>query len=253
MKPPLKARLAGGELVVGTFVKTPSPIVVEVLALSALDCLCLDAEHAPFDRAAIDACVFAARAGGMDVVVRVPSAAPEHLLNALDCGATGVVVPHVRSADEARAVVKACHYGAGGRGYAGSSRAAGYTTIPMSRHKADSAAGTVVIAQIEDPEAVEAIDEIAAVEGVDALFIGRVDLTVSYRAEKLDDPRVVRAMETVCAAAKRHGRPVGMFLSRPEEVALWRDKGATLFLLGSDHSFLLSGAAELLRHAKSAR
>ena len=250
MKLPLKTRLASGELIVGTFVKTPSPIVVEVLALSALDCLCLDAEHAPFDRAAIDACVFAARAGGMDVVVRVPSAAPEHLLNALDCGATGVVVPHVRSADEARAVVKACHYGAGGRGYAGSSRAAGYTTIPMSQHKANSAAGTVVIAQIEDPEAVEAIDEIAAVEGVDALYIGRVDLTVAYGAEKLDDPRVVTAMETVCAAAKRHGRPVGMFLSRPEEVARWRDKGATLFLLGSDHGFLLSGAAELHRQTK---
>ncbi len=250
MKTPLKARLAGGELIVGTFVKTPSPMVVEVLALSALDCLCLDAEHAPFDRAAIDACVFAARAGGMDVVVRVPSAAPEHLLNALDCGATGVVVPHVRSADEARAVVRACRYGAGGRGYAGSSRAAGYTTVSMPQHKANSAAGTAVIAQIEDPEAVEAIEEIAAVEGIDALYIGRVDLTVAYGAEKLDDPRVVTAMETVCAAAKRHGRPVGMFLSRPEEVARWRDKGATLFLLGSDHGFLLSGAAELHRQTK---
>ena len=251
MKAPLKARLAAGELIVGTFVKTPSPIVVEVLALSALDCLCLDAEHAPFDPATIDACVFAARASGMDVVVRVPSAAPEHLLNALDCGATGVVVPHVRSAEEAQAVVKACHYGAGGRGYAGSSRAAGYTTVPMSQHKVNSAAKTVVIAQIEDPEAVEAIDEIAAVGGVDALYIGRVDLTVAYGAEKLDDPRVVTAMETVCAAARQHSRPVGMFLSRPDEVALWREKGATLFVLGSDHGFLLSGAAELHRQTKA--
>ncbi len=251
MTSPLKQRLAGGELLVGTFVKTPSPIVVEVLTLSALDVLCLDAEHAPFDRAAIDSCVFAARAGGMDVVVRVPSAAPEHLLNALDCGAAGVVVPHVRSAGEARAAVKACHYGSGGRGYAGSSRAAGYTTVPMSQHKANSAARTVVIAQIEDPEAIEAIDEIAAVEGIDALYIGRVDLAVAYGAEKLDDPRVVTAMETVCAAAKQHGRPVGMFLSRLEEVALWRAKGATLFLLGSDHGFLLSGAADLHRSVRS--
>ena len=252
MKRPLKERLAAGELIVGTFVKTPSSIVVEVLALSALDCLCLDAEHAPFDRASIDACVSAARAGGMDVLVRVPSAAPEHLLNALDCGATGVVVPHVRSAEEARAVVKACHYGAGGRGYAGSSRAAGYTTVPMTQHKANSLARTVVIAQIEDPEAVEAIAAIAAVEGVDALYLGLVDLTVAYGAERLDDSRVVAAMETVCAAAKLHRRPVGMFLSQPEEVALWREKGATLFLLGSDHGFLLSGAAELQRRVRSA-
>lgn len=251
MKLPLKARLAGGELIVGTFVKTPSPMLVEVLALSALDCLCLDAEHSPFDRTAIDACVFAARAGGMDVVVRVPSAAPEHLLNALDCGAAGVVVPHVRSAEEARAVVKACHYGRGGRGYAGSSRAAGYAAVSISQHKANSLVRTVVIAQIEDPEAVDAIDEIAAVEGVDALYIGRVDLTVAYGAEKLDDARVVTAMETVCAAARRYDRPVGMYLSNPDEVALWREKGATLFLLGSDHSFLLSGAADLHRSVKS--
>ena len=248
---PLKSRLAGGELIVGTFVKTPSPMLVEVLALSALDCLCLDAEHSPFDRAAIDTCIFAARAGGIDVLVRVPSAAPEHLLHALDCGATGVVVPHVRSADEARAVVKACHYGPGGRGYAGSSRAAGYATIPMSQHKANSLARTVVIAQIEDTEAVDAIDEIAAVDGVDALYIGRVDLSVAYGAERLEDQRVVTAMEAVCAAAKHRNRPVGMFLSRPEEVSVWREKGATIFLLGSDHGFLLSGAADLHRQVKS--
>ena len=256
MKAPLKARLAAGELIVGTFVKTPSPIVVEVLALSALDCVCLDAEHAPFDRAAIDSCILAARASGMDVLVRVPSAAPEHLLNALDCGATGVVVPHVRSAEEARAVASACHYatgsGAGSRGYAGSSRAAGYTTLPMSQHKTNSAARTVVIAQIEDPEAVESIDEIAAVDGFDALYIGRVDLTVAYGADTLDDPRVVTAMERVCTAGRQHSRPVGMFLAKPEEVALWRNQGATLFLLGSDHGFLLNGAAALHNHIKSA-
>ena len=121
----------------------------------------------------------------------------------------------------------------------------------MSQHKANSLARTVVIAQIEDPEAVEAINEIAAVEGVDALYIGRVDLTVAYGADRLDDSRVVMAMEAVCAAARRNNRPVGMFLSRAEEAVLWREKGATLFLLGSDHGFLLSGAAELHRSVKS--
>ncbi len=67
----------------------------------------------------------------------------------------------------------------------------------------------------------------------------------------MDDPRVVTAMETVCAAAKRYQRPVGVYLSSPEEVALGRDKGATLFPLGSDHVFLLRGAAELHRSVNS--
>lgn len=246
----LKTRLAAGDLVVGTFVKTPAPIVVEVLTLTALDCLCLDAEHAPFDRGSLDACILAAQSGGMDVLVRVPSGAPEHLLHALDCGATGVVVPHVRSVAEAEAVVKAAHYGPGGRGYAGSSRAAGYTTVPMARHKAKSAGQTVVIAQIEDPEAVEQIEAIANVAGLDALFVGRVDLTVAYDAETQDDPRVTAAVERVCAAGLAAGKPVGMFLARTEDVAYWRGRGASLFLLGSDHVFLLAGANELMRRVK---
>ncbi len=246
----LKERLAGRELVVGTFVKTPSPIVVEVLGQTVLDCLCLDAEHAPFDRPTLDTCIFAARAANMDVLVRVPSGAPDHLLNALDCGATGVMVPHVRSVAEAKAVVLAAHYGPGGRGYAGSSRAAGYTTLPMAHHLARSAERTVVIAQIEDPEAIEAVEAIAAVAGLDALFVGRVDLTVAYGAETQDDPRVVAAVERVCAAGLSAGKPTGMFLARVEETAYWQSRGASLFLLGSDHGLLLAGANELVRRVK---
>ncbi len=244
-----KARLADGEMLVGTFVKTPSPIIVEVLSATALDCLCLDAEHAPFDRGMLDLCILAARAAAKDVLVRISSAAPEHILNALDCGATGVVVPHVRSAEEAEAAVRASHYGAGGRGYAGSSRAAGYTSISMAAHLAASAARSVVVLQIEDPEAIEDIEEIAKVPGVDALFVGRADLTVAYGADSQDASRVVTAVEKVCEAGLRHGRKVGMFLARVEDVPAWRARGANLFLLGSDHGFLLSGAADLLRRS----
>lgn len=247
----LKARLAARDLLVGTFVKTPSPITVEVLGLSALDCLCLDAEHAPFDRGSLDACILAARAGSLPVLVRVPSSAPEHILNALDCGATGVLVPHVRSAAEAEAAARAAHYGPGGRGYAGSSRAAGYTTLPMAQHKAGSADRTVVIAQIEDPDAIDVVDDIAAVPGIDALFVGRVDLTVAYGAESQDDPRVVMAVERVCAAGVAANKPVGMFLARVDDVSQWRARGASLFLLGSDHTFLLAGANALAHRVKN--
>lgn len=245
-----KQRLAAGERIVGTFVKTPSPIVVEVLGMTGLDCLCLDAEHAPFDRSAIDGCAMAARAAAMPMLVRVPTAAPEHILNALDCGATGVVAPHIRSAAEAEAFAKACRYGHGGRGYAGSSRAAGYTSRSMAQHLETSAAEIVAIAQIEDPEAIEAIDAIATVEGIDALFVGRVDLTVAYGAASGDDARVVAAVERVCEAGRRHGRAVGMFLARIEDVPFWANKGASLFLLGSDHGFLLAGAADLVARTR---
>ncbi|KQU49879.1 aldolase [Sphingomonas sp. Leaf339] len=246
----LKQRLAAGETIVGTFIKTPSPIVVEVMSLTELDCLCLDAEHAPFDRLAIDGCIMAARAAATDVLVRIPLVTPEHVLNALDCGATGIVAPHIRSAEEAAALIAMTRYGHGGRGYAGSSRAAGYTTRTMAAHLAASAEHTVVVAQIEDPEAIDAIDAIAGVPGLDALFVGRADLTVAYGAETQDDQRVVSAVEAVCAAGRRHGVPVGMFLARASDIPHWQGQGATLFLLGSDHGFILAGAASLVAAAR---
>ena len=245
----LKARLAAGDVLLGTFVKTPHAHVVEVLASSGLDCICIDAEHAPFDRRDIDVCIMAAQLGDLPVLVRTPNSSAEQILNALDCGADGVVVPHVRSAEEARSVAISAHYapGAGvqGRGYAGSSRAAGYGTRAMPDHKAASAAKTIVIAQIEDAEALTEIDAIARVEGIDALFIGRIDLTVSLGCESSDDPKVIAAVEQIVFAAVAAGRPVGMFLTRPSDVAMWRDKGARLFLLGSDHGFIREGANAL--------
>lgn len=237
-------RLRAGAVLSGTWVKTPHPHVVEVLVLSPLDVLVLDAEHAPFDRGSLDACIMAARAGGKPVLVRPTSSAHEHILNALDCGADGVIVPHVRSAAEACEIVRACHFVPGGRGFAGSSRAAGYTTLGMAKHR-ERARDVIVIAQIEDVEAVEAIDEIAAVEGIDALFIGRADLTISYAADTPDDAVVVAAVDRICAAGKTAGRTVGMFLGRVGDVAQWRAKGASLFVLQSDHDFLLKGAAAL--------
>jgi 2-keto-3-deoxy-L-rhamnonate aldolase RhmA len=239
-----RQRLIAGDLLSGTWVKTPHPHVVEVLALSPLDVLVLDAEHAPFDRGSLDQCILAARAGGKPVLVRPASAAHEHILNALDLGADGVILPHIRTAQDAADAVKACHYVSGGRGYAGSSRAAGYTTKGMAKHRAD-AKGVVVIAQIEDVEGVDNIDAIAAVEGLDALFIGRADLTIAYGAETPDDAVVVDAVDRIVTAGKAAGRTTGMFLGRVSDVPMWREKGASLFILGSDHDFLLQGAARL--------
>jgi 2-keto-3-deoxy-L-rhamnonate aldolase RhmA len=237
-------RLRAGDLLAGTWVKTPHPHVVEVLSLSNLDVLVLDAEHAPFDRGSLDLCILVARAGGKPVLVRPPSSAPEHILNALDCGADGVILPHIRSAAEAENAVKACHYVSGGRGYAGSSRAAGYTTKGMAGHRA-SAKAVTVIAQIEDVDGVDNIDAIAQVAGIDALFIGRADLTIAYGAETPDDAVVVAAVDRIVAAGKAAGRTTGMFLGRVGDVPLWREKGSSLFILGSDQEFLLQGAKRL--------
>lgn len=241
----LKARLANGDVLLGTFLKTPHPHLVEVLATTGFDCICLDAEHAPFDRRDLDMCILAGRARAFPTLVRLTHASDEQILGALDCGAEGVVVPHVKSAEQARAVAKASHFGPGGRGYAGSPRAADYGQIMMTTHQRASAARSIVIVQIEDLEALDEIDAIAAVEGIDALFVGRIDLTVALGCDNPDDPKVIAAVDAIVTACVKAGRRVGMFLPRASDVAQWRDKGVTFFLLGSDHSFMRAGAAAL--------
>jgi 2-keto-3-deoxy-L-rhamnonate aldolase RhmA len=240
-----REHLRAGRPLVGTFLKTPSAAMSEILGKSGLDCVCIDAEHAPFDRSALDAVLLAARAEDLPSLVRVALGDSAHILNALDLGATGVVVPHITSAAAASEAARVSRYGPDGRGFAGSTRAAGYTTRTMAEIIADANAASCVIAQIEDASAVEQIDEIAAVPGIDCLFIGQMDLTVSLGVSSPNDPTLIAAVERICEAGKRHGRSVGMFTPTVEEAGRWRDCGASFFLIGSDQAWVLHAAREL--------
>lgn len=241
-----RQRLLNSDLLVGTWIKTPSPIVCEVLGKSDLDVLCLDAEHAPFGRLELDACICATRAVGLTPLVRVPSADPHNILNALDCGATGVVVPHIKTAEDAEAICHRSLYGPGGRGYSGSTRAAEFGGKAIIDELRESADRVTIIAQIEDLEALDAIDDIAAVERLDCLFIGRIDLTLALGKTDPSDSVVVEAVDKVCASGRNAGKAVGMFVSNIEEAKYWKEKGVSLFLLASDHQFLIAGARNLV-------
>ncbi len=236
--------LLDGKAMVGTFTKTPSPIIAEVLGLSRLDVIAIDAEHAPFGRSDTDLCIAAFRAADMPCLVRVSDDSTTQLRNALDSGADGVVVPHVITAKQAGDIVKACHFGDGGRGYAGSPRAAGYGTRAMPEYIDDSAQRTTVVVQVEDVPALDQVSEIAAVDGVDAVFIGRIDLAVAMGKSPMDDA-VVETVADICRACADAGTPVGMFTPDLSELPRWRELGASLFLLSSDHALMLSGANQL--------
>lgn len=245
-----RQRLLNQDLLVGTFQKTPSMMISEVLAKTDLDVVCIDAEHSPFDRRDIDACALAFRAERMPSLVRPPSNAAEQILNALDCGATGVVVPHVDSVEKAQTIAKVSRYGEGGRGYAGSTRAALYTGRTIKQNMAHNQAENTVIAQIEDLAALAVIDEIALVEGVDCLFIGMADLTVSLGCQSLTEQPVIDAAKQICAAAQRANRRTGIFVADLNDVGFWREHGVTLFLLASEHAFIKDGVSNLLSKTK---
>lgn len=239
----LRSRMAAGEMLAGTFLKTASIDIIEVMAKSGLDFVCLDAEHAPFDRARLDACLAVARALDFPVLVRVPSALPQDILQVLDAGAVGVVVPHVLDGDAAAAIAKASRFGPGGRGYAGSTRWAGYTTRSMPELLEQSKTETIVIAQIEDIEGVDNADAIAATKGIDGIFLGPADLSVAYGHDHQTSEDLMRAIERVGMAAKAHGKTYMTFTPNVAKSAEWFERfGFTMFFVASEHSWMLQGA-----------
>ncbi len=204
----------------------------------------IDAEHAPFGRLELDLCVAAFRAADRPSLVRTPTDSSAEIRNALDSGATGILVPHVTTASQAARIVSAAHFGEGGRGFAGSTRAANFTTKGIPEHLADSREQTTVIVQIEDLAALDNVADIAGVDGVDAIFIGRIDLAVAM-GKAPTDGAVISAVQDICSAAAEVGTTIGMFTPDFEEIPSWRDAGASLFLLDSDQGMILAGANRL--------
>ena len=241
-----RQRLIAGQHLIGTFIKTPTTHATEIIGALGFDFVVIDEEHSPFDRLAVDAALLAARAVGTAGLVRVASADAAHLLSVLDCGATGVLVPHVATAAKARDVAAACRYRGGKRGYSGSPRSAGYGSSKMWSYVAEADANVTVIAQIEDPEALDEIDAIAAVEGIDALFIGRGDLTCAMGAKTNDAPEVRDAVERIAKAAKKAGKPIAVFVGGLPEATWLKDYGASAFVVSSDHGFMRRAAAQAL-------
>lgn len=238
----LKSRMLAGDMLSGTFMKTPAFQLVEILAMSGMDFVALDAEHAPFDRGAVDACLGMARALNFPALVRIPDDSPAQILTMLDSGATGLVVPHVNTAEKARDIARAARFGHGGRGFAGSSRWAGYATRKMPEILKQSETETVVLAQIEEPEAVDDIDEIAAVDGIDALFVGPADLALCYGLTDPAAPEVRLAIRRVGEAAKKHGKCLVTFAPNTSWVPDLKALGVTMYFIASEHSYILDGA-----------
>lgn len=238
----LRQRMLAGDRLVGTFLKTPTSHATEIVASLGFDFVVIDQEHSPFDRTTTDIALMAARGCGIPALVRVSG--PDAVLSVLDGGASGILMPHVASADYAREVAALCRYRGGRRGYATSTRAGGYTAVPMWKHIAASDDAITVVAQIEDLEALDRIDAIAAVEGIDSLFIGRGDLTAAFGDETPNPPGVRNAVERIGAAARKVGKPVSVYVGGLPEAEWLRDQGATTFIHNSDQGFLRQAASK---------
>lgn len=234
----------------GTWLQMPCADSVDIIAASGFDFGIVDLEHGAFDFAAVDMLVRACDANGIVPIVRVLDAHAPSITKALDCGAAAVLVPRIKSVDDARASIAATRWAPEGtRGACPCVRSGGHFIAdwPAYRREREAAAGALVL--LETPEAIDAVAPICALPGLRGIVLGPFDLSVAmgldgdWRAFAVQE-RLEHAVRTAVAA----GVPVMMPLFDPDpvemrrQVARWQALGVGLFAIGTDKIFLALGA-----------
>ena len=231
----------GGPVPVGTWVMSASPIVAEAVGLAGFDWAVLDMEHSPLDLMGLVHVLQAVAGTPLLPVVRVPWNDTVTIKRVLDAGAQTLLIPFVQNADEARAAVAATRYPPEGvRGMAGMSRGSRFGTAPDYLKRANE--GQCVILQLETQEAVANLEAIAAVPGVDALFLGPADLSATMGLPgQLMHADVVALMAQAVARCRALGMHVGTVGGTAEVVAQYRAMGFTYLAIASDLGLLMRG------------
>lgn len=242
-----RRRLRAREFLLGTFIKIPTTHATEIVGGLGFDFVVIDQEHAPLDQGTIDIMVLAARASNIAGIVRVGNPSDANILSVLDCGAAGILVPHVDTAEKARGIAAACRYRGGRRGFANTTRAGGFGEVSFADHIAAQDSQVACVAMIEDIAALDEIDAIAAVEGLDAFFIGRGDLTAALGAPSMTSPETLEVVLPIMAAARKAGMPVIMLSPDRADAVAMAKLGASAFMVASDQGFLKQAARQAIK------
>ncbi len=240
----LDRKLNSGETVLGTLICIGDMTVTECVAKAGYDLLWIDCEHSPISGIALENTLIASRAGGVPAWVRVPWNDPVLAKPVLDMGADGIIFPYIRSADDARRAVAACEYPpAGVRGY-GPMRANDYGGVPQMEYVTKTYRECKRVLQIEHIDAVNDLENIAGVDGVDAFVFGPNDLSGSVgMIGQVKAPEMIEIYKKAAAVLRKSGKPFGVATFYDEEwLRMWKDLGATILFVGCDYGFLHDAA-----------
>ena len=242
-----KARLRDGECAFGCFIRYPDPGLAELVALQGFDFLVLDGEHGTMEPRECENMVRAAELRGATPLVRVPENSPATILRFLDTGAQGVHVPLVGSAADADGAVRAVKYGPRGQRGLTAVRAASYGQEgPLGEYVTRANQETLVVIQIETRESLEQVPEIAAVDGVDVVFVGPTDLSHTLGVPgETGHPLLEEAYERVARGVEGSGATLGVLVADETGAAAWRARGARYIAVTVD-SLLVRRARELV-------
>lgn len=253
-QPNLRERILNGDLLVGTFLNLGAPQAVELAGLAALDWLLIDLEHGAGTEADLLPQLYAAETTGVPALVRVEVTARLRIGRALDLGAAGIMVPRLETPAEARDAASFVRYHPDGvRGIALITRGAELGRIGHGDVRRKSATLPLVV-QVENPSAVAHAAEIAAIDGVDVLFVGPTDLTHSLGVPgDFASPVYLDALRRVVAAAQGAGKEAGILLRRVEDLDRHVDMGFRFIGVGSDSAWIADGAAAAVARTRRSR
>jgi 4-hydroxy-2-oxoheptanedioate aldolase len=237
MKPSrVLAKLRAGKPAFSTKINGLDPRIVELAAMAGFDCIWLDREHCANDLRVIEDQIRAALLHGADAIVRVARGSYSEHIWPLEMNATAIMVPHLMSAADAKWVARMTKFHPIGRRPMDSGNAdGGYASVKTFDYVKQANEQRFVVCQIEDPEPLEEIDEIAATPGIDMLFFGPADFAHGIGVPgKMDDPRVHAARAKVVEACKKHGKFAGTVCTGGKQIKEWLDMGYIFLSLGAD-------------------
>ena len=245
----VRDKLARGEVVASMTARLVRSVEIASLAKAAgFDTLYVDLEHNSFSLDATSQICITALAAGIAPFVRVPAIAPEYIARVLDGGALGIIAPHIRTAEDAHAVVVYAKYPPiGERSFGGNMPHLGYRSMPPVESMAALNEATMVVVMIETIDALENVEEIIAVDGIDMLLVGTNDLCAEFGIPGQYEHEKVHAAYAKCiAAARAVGKHVGVggLATRPKLVEQFVKMGARYVSTGADLGFLLAAATE---------
>ncbi|MBI3298579.1 MAG: siderophore biosynthesis protein SbnG [Elusimicrobia bacterium] len=246
-KNPLKEKLAAGKACLGTWNTLASPLVTDALAHSGLDFVIVDMEHGAFKPDLIGPAVSACEARGVSALVRMPALEDWLVLQALDQGAHGVVIPHIESAEDAKKLVSyAKYHPLGTRGFTPFPKGGGFTGQGAATYAARANLLTMTAAIVESKAGLDALDGILGVEGLDVVYFGAYDLSQALGVPgQVDSPALLKVIEDGVRRARKAGKAAGGFVPRSREhLKRCLDMGMTFITYEVDSSALARPYAE---------
>ncbi|WP_053366311.1 HpcH/HpaI aldolase family protein [Bacillus sp. FJAT-27245] len=247
LKNKVKAMIQSDERVFGIFCSIPNPLIVEMIGHAGFNFVIIDTEHAAINPETVENMIRAAEVVGLTPFVRVSENSEGAILRALDAGAKGVVVPHIRTKKDAEKAVRASRYYPLGMRSLNGGRPAAFGKDNLTNYIGQANQEIMVILMIEDYEGIENLDDILSVTGIDMVLEGAADLSQSYGMPWQTSSELVKAgIETIYQKTMHHSIPFCAIPRSSQDVQAWFEKRAAALIMGDDRGVFFRSVRSLL-------